>query len=141
MTRELCGLIGTRAGFNSAFRMHRPLSVAAVGHNDWIFGPRFPPMTNAYTPALRDIMKSVAAEKGLAARLREGVYVNVAGPSYETRHEIALMRTLGGDAGEWRGCSCDVRRLLSAARQCAFAISVPRCSPACERDSTPPPVQ
>jgi hypothetical protein len=84
-------------------------------------------MTNAYTPALRDVMKRVAEEKGLAARLREGVYVNVAGPSYETRHEIALMRKLGGDAGEWHECWCV--RACSAARHSAFAIAVPRCSP------------
>lgn len=69
-----------------------------VGHNDALFGPRFPPVTNAYTPELRRLARAIAEEKGVAGRLREGVYVNVSGPSYETRSEIGLMRMLGGCA-------------------------------------------
>lgn len=73
-----------------------------VGHNDGLFGPRFPAVTNAYSPALRELVDSIAAEHGreFTSRLRKGTYVNVSGPSYETRHEIGMMRMIGGDAGE-----------------------------------------
>lgn len=69
-----------------------------VGHNDEAFGPRFPAVTNTYSPSLRALAKAVAAEKGYSSRLREGCYVQVSGPSYESRSEIGLMRKLGGDA-------------------------------------------
>lgn len=72
-----------------------------VGHNDDRFGPRFFPMTNTYTPQLQELVFASAAAlpAGVFDRtLRRGVYVNVSGPSYETRAEIGLMRKLGGDA-------------------------------------------
>ncbi|MDX1584460.1 MAG: purine-nucleoside phosphorylase [Thermoanaerobaculia bacterium] len=59
-------------------------------------GARFPDMTESYPERLRLIAKEVAAEKGL--EVREGVYVGVQGPSYETPAEIRAFRTLGGDA-------------------------------------------
>ena len=60
------------------------------------FGPRFPPMTDAYDPALRRAALEAAA--GTEVSLRQGVYVMLAGPSYETRAEMRMLRTLGGDA-------------------------------------------
>lgn len=40
-----------------------------------------------------------AAEKlGFSSFIRRGVYVGVSGPSYETRHEIGMMRMIGGDS-------------------------------------------
>lgn len=32
-----------------------------VGHNDDRFGPRFPAMTNAYTPEFKEVVKTAAA--------------------------------------------------------------------------------
>jgi len=63
-----------------------------------VFGsePRFPDMTAAYDPALRHIVRTAAGELGIP--LREGVYVAVHGPSYETPAEIRMLRTLGADA-------------------------------------------
>jgi purine-nucleoside phosphorylase len=61
---------------------------------DW--GPRFPAMGGAYSPRLRALARRAAAEVGLT--LREGVYVMVGGPSYETPAEARLLRMLGGDA-------------------------------------------
>lgn len=60
------------------------------------FGPRFPPMTDAYDPALRESAREAALATGEA--LREGVYVMLSGPSYETRAEMRMLRTLGADA-------------------------------------------
>ena len=60
------------------------------------FGPRFPPMTDAYDPALREAALEAAERTGID--LRQGVYIMLAGPSYETRAEMRMLRTLGGDA-------------------------------------------
>jgi purine-nucleoside phosphorylase len=60
------------------------------------FGERFPAMTDAYDPALREAARDAAARTGIA--LREGVYIMLAGPSFETRAEMGMLRSLGGDA-------------------------------------------
>lgn len=60
------------------------------------FGPRFPPMTDAYDPQLRAAALDAARRTGF--QLREGVYVMLAGPSYETRAEMRMLRALGADA-------------------------------------------
>jgi len=58
-------------------------------------GPRFPDMSVAYTPELRDLAKDVAAAEGI--ELKEGVYVAALGPSYETPAEIRAFHTMGAD--------------------------------------------
>jgi purine-nucleoside phosphorylase len=60
------------------------------------FGPRFPPLTDAYDPALRALAIESAERSGVA--LSSGVYIMLAGPSYETRAEMRMLRTLGADA-------------------------------------------
>lgn len=67
-----------------------------IGPNDSKFGPRFPDMSEAYTKELRSLAKNVANE--LNINIKEGVYVGMTGPSYETPAEIRMLRTLGGDA-------------------------------------------
>ena len=59
-------------------------------------GPRFPDMSEAYDPALRETAQRAAARAGI--KLSTGVYIALAGPSYETPAEIRMCRTLGGDA-------------------------------------------
>jgi purine-nucleoside phosphorylase len=66
------------------------------GEHDDRLGPRFPDMTTAYSIELRDLARSAAAEIDL--ELGEGVYASLAGPSYETPAEIAMLRGLGADA-------------------------------------------
>jgi purine-nucleoside phosphorylase len=66
------------------------------GPNDERLGPRFPGMVAAYDPALRAAAREALATEGLVGH--EGVYVMVAGPSYETPAEARLLRTLGADA-------------------------------------------
>ena len=60
------------------------------------FGERFPAMTDAYDPSLRAAARESAARAGLP--LREGIYIMLAGPSFETRAEMRMLRGLGGDA-------------------------------------------
>ena len=67
-----------------------------IGPNDDRLGPRFPDLSAAYDPALRDVARAVAASRGI--RLREGVYVAVAGPNLETRAEYRFLRGIGADA-------------------------------------------
>jgi purine-nucleoside phosphorylase len=67
-----------------------------LGPNLDRFGPRFPPMTDAYDPSLRAEARGAAERTGIG--LREGVYVMLSGPSYETRAEMRMLRALGGDA-------------------------------------------
>lgn len=59
-------------------------------------GERFPPMTDAYDPRLRAATLEAAEEAGVP--LRQGVYVMLSGPSYETRAEMRMLRGLGADA-------------------------------------------
>ena len=59
------------------------------------FGPRFPDMSAAYTPRLRELAKETAASEGI--ELKEGVYVAALGPSYETPAEIRAFGVMGAD--------------------------------------------
>jgi purine-nucleoside phosphorylase len=67
-----------------------------LGPNLERFGPRFPPLTDAYDPNLRAEALDAAGRTGIA--LRQGVYIMLSGPSYETRAEMRMLRQLGGDA-------------------------------------------
>ncbi len=58
-------------------------------------GPRFPDMSAAYDPDLRQLARQVGAELGIA--LKEGVYLAALGPSYETPAEIRAFRAWGAD--------------------------------------------
>lgn len=63
------------------------------GVNDERIGPRFPDMTDVYTPALRDKARAAAAEAGVT--LGEGVYMWWRGPMFETPAEIRAATALG----------------------------------------------
>lgn len=67
-----------------------------IGSNIDELGPRFPDMSEAYDPAMREITMRAAAERGIA--LREGVYAGLTGPAFETPAEIRMCRILGADA-------------------------------------------
>ena len=67
-----------------------------IGKNYDIFGPRFPDMTDAYTPDLRKLMFEIGDELGI--ELQSGVYAALTGPSYETPAEIRMLQGLGADA-------------------------------------------
>lgn len=67
-----------------------------IGPNLDELGPRFPDMSEVYNKELQDIIRVAAAKCDIL--LKEGVYVQLTGPNYETPAEIRMCRTLGGDA-------------------------------------------
>lgn len=67
-----------------------------IGPNLDAFGPRFPDMSCTFDKELRALAHECANEQGFA--LREGVYAQMTGPTYETPAEIRMLRTLGADA-------------------------------------------
>lgn len=60
------------------------------------FGPRFPDMSQVYDRDLLRIAREVADEQKL--HLHEGVYVCLAGPSFETPADLRFLRMIGADA-------------------------------------------
>ena len=81
-------IIETRKGFSSS----------SFFFIDCRFGPRFPAMNNSYDLGLRRMAKQVAKDIGIEQYIREGVYVMLGGPAYETVAELRLLRMLGVDA-------------------------------------------
>jgi len=67
-----------------------------MGPNVKELGPRFPDMSQPYNLHLRNLAMKIALQKGI--NLKEGVYVGVAGPTFETPAEYRMFRILGGDA-------------------------------------------
>lgn len=66
------------------------------GPNEERFGTRFPDMSRVYSPRLLAIARETAREEGID--LKEGVYLQVSGPQYETPAEVRLYQALGADA-------------------------------------------
>lgn len=66
------------------------------GPNLDALGPRFPDMSQAYDRQLAELARQVAVENGI--HLREGVYVCLAGPSFETPADLRFLRMIGVDA-------------------------------------------
>jgi purine-nucleoside phosphorylase len=59
-------------------------------------GPRFPDMSQAYDRQLLILAKKVADENNVS--YREGVYVCLAGPSFESPADLRFLRVIGADA-------------------------------------------
>lgn len=62
-----------------------------IGPNLDKLGPRFPDMSNCWDRDLRALMRDVAVRQQVP--LREGVYLGLTGPTYETKAEINVFRT------------------------------------------------
>jgi purine-nucleoside phosphorylase len=67
-----------------------------IGPNADELGPRFPDLTDAWSPRLRERLHAAAAAEGVT--LAEGVYVGLTGPTYETPAEVRMLAALGGHA-------------------------------------------
>jgi purine-nucleoside phosphorylase len=111
---RLMGLLGAKTllltnacgGVNKEFhagdfmliRDHIATSVPSplLGENIEELGPRFPDMSDVYRRELRGIIKKVAKEEGI--ELKEGVYLQLSGPAYESPAEVQMCRILGADA-------------------------------------------
>lgn len=67
-----------------------------IGKNEDVFGERFPDMSEPYKNDLILKAKEIAALENI--EIKEGVYMGVTGPSFETRSEYKMLHILGGDA-------------------------------------------
>ena len=72
-------------------------------------------MSEIYRRDLREALQAAAREEGIP--LREGVYLQLTGPAYETPAEIRMCRILGADAvGMSTACEA------MAANHCGFRV-------------------
>lgn len=87
-----------RAGDIMLIRDHINLTGGSplTGENDPDLGERFPDMRGAYDAVFLQIARDVARTERID--LKEGVYVAMPGPSYETDAEVHMLRVLGADA-------------------------------------------
>ena len=65
------------------------------GENDERFGPRFLDMHEPYSLEMIKTMKEVAIEKGID--IKEGVYLALQGPTFETPAEYRMVKLVGAD--------------------------------------------
>ncbi len=79
------------------------------------FGPMFFDMSTAYTPALRKI--TLAACKKVGLKAKEGVYIAVTGPNFETPSEIQMFKKMGATV-----VGMSVVPEVLAARQCGLDV-------------------
>ncbi|MCL4134673.1 UNVERIFIED_CONTAM: hypothetical protein GTU68_016822 [Idotea baltica] len=68
---------------------HNPLQ----GPNDDRLGPRFPDMTDAYSPRLIELCHTIAKENNI--ELHNSVYGGLPGPNLETKAEYNYLHTIG----------------------------------------------
>jgi purine-nucleoside phosphorylase len=59
-------------------------------------GPRFPDMSQAYDKSLIALARLAAGDENL--KLQEGVYICLAGPSFETPADLRFLQRIGADA-------------------------------------------
>lgn len=74
------------------FMFQNPL----IGANDEAVGPRFPDMSELFSPRLQKLALEVARDRKVP--LRRGTYWANSGPTYETRAELRWMGQMGADA-------------------------------------------
>lgn len=67
-----------------------------IGANADELGVRFPDMSEIYDKELREVIRGCAKEADIP--IREGVYLQLTGPSYESPAEVRMLHTLGADA-------------------------------------------
>lgn len=67
-----------------------------IGENIEALGTRFPDMSDIYDKELRALITRKAEELGIS--LKQGVYMQLTGPAYESPAEVRMCRALGADA-------------------------------------------
>ena len=67
-----------------------------TGPNADELGPRFPDLTEAWSPRLRARLHAAGRSEGVT--MAEGVYIGLTGPTYETPAEVRMLAGLGGHA-------------------------------------------
>lgn len=66
------------------------------GPNIEELGERFPDMSQSYDRALNDLARQAAKQAGVD--MREGVYICLSGPSFETPADLRFLQIIGSDA-------------------------------------------
>ena len=66
-----------------------------LGPNEEELGTRFPDMSEPYSKDIID--KAIAIARNNNLEVKQGVYVGVTGPTFETRAEYLLIKAIGGD--------------------------------------------
>lgn len=67
-----------------------------IGVNLDELGPRFPDMSLVFDKDLQDVIRHTATKENIG--LREGVYAQLTGPSFETPAEIRMLSVMGAQA-------------------------------------------
>lgn len=67
-----------------------------IGPNESQLGPRFPDMTEAYSPSLREQLAKILSSHKIT--FHRGVYCGLSGPTYETPAEVRHLQLIGGAA-------------------------------------------
>ena len=112
-TRVICALgiqtlllTNAAGGINTAFRPGDLMIIEdhlnlmgdnpLKGMNLSQLGPRFPDLSDAYSKTCIEVLRATASE--LQIPIHQGVYGGLIGPTYETKAEVRMLRTLGADA-------------------------------------------
>jgi purine-nucleoside phosphorylase len=98
-----------------------------IGPNDERIGPRFPDMSAPYDREYREIIRAVAAERGLS--LREGVLAALAGPNLETAAEYRFLRRIGADLAGMSMVPEDLAAVHAGLRVVGLAVVTDLCDP------------
>ena len=85
------------------------------GRNIDSLGVRFPDMSDVYSKRLRKIITECALKNGI--EIKNGVYIQLQGPAFETKAEIKMCSVLGADAV---GMSTAIEE--QAAKHCGFEV-------------------
>ena len=85
------------------------------GRNIDSLGVRFPDMSDVYSKRLRKIITECALKNGI--EIKNGVYIQLQGPAFETKAEIKMCSVLGADAV---GMSTAIE--AQAAKHCGFEV-------------------
>ena len=67
-----------------------------IGPNVEELGERFPDMSHIYDPKLCQVLRETSHDLGIS--LKEGTYLQLTGPNFESPHEVRMCRILGADA-------------------------------------------
>lgn len=130
MGAEILFLTNASGGINKSFSAGTLMMITdhistfvpnpLIGPNLDRLGTRFPDMSHVYDAELQDKIRAAAKENGID--LREGVYIQFTGPSFESPAEIRMASVLGADAV---GMSTVVEAI--AANHCGMRICGVSC--------------
>jgi len=98
-----------------------------VGVNDDQLGPRFPDMSAPYCPQLIDTALATARQNGFACH--RGTYAGMLGPTYETRAEYRMVRSIGCDVVGMSTVPEVIAAVHAGMRVAGFSAVTNVCSP------------